>query len=98
MVTYVTHETLSHALTAEGAQIALQGSHEARVWQACPSKGAGTPITAAELEQAVGGGVAGVGQGRAFKNKWIAKEGAGFVKLVSRTKEREQMMGSSRMT
>jgi len=76
------HEALSHVLTQEGAQIALEGSHEARVWNALPVKGEGTPLTAQQLQQAVGKESASVGQGRAFKAKWIGKEGDGFVKLV----------------
>ena len=82
MVTIEFHETLSHVLTQEGAQIALEGSHEARVWNALPMKGGGTPLTAQQLQQAVGKESASVGQGRAFKAKWIGKEGDGFVKLV----------------
>ena len=83
MITYTTQETLSHVLTAEGASIALNGSHEARVWAAVPAKGEGEPITPKQLEEKVGGEAAKVGQGRAFKNKWIAKEGSGLVKIVS---------------
>lgn len=83
MITYTTQETLSHVLTPEGASIALNGSHEARVWAATPAKGEGEPITSKGLEAKIGGESAKVGQGRAFKNKWIAKEGNGFVKLVS---------------
>ncbi len=83
MITYTTQETLSHVLTAEGASIALNGSHEARVWAAVPAKGEGEPISPKDLEAKIGGEAAKVGQGRAFKNKWIAKEGSGLVKLVS---------------
>jgi len=82
MVTIEFHETLSHVLTQEGAQIALEGSHEARVWNALPMKGEGTPLTVQQLQGAVGKESASVGQGRAFKAKWIGKEGDGFVKLV----------------
>lgn len=82
MLAYTTHETTSHVLTAEGSSIAMNGSHEARVWAALPTKGQGKPITPKELEQLIGGEVAKVGQGRAFKNKWIAKEADGLVKLV----------------
>ena len=82
MVTIDFHETLSHVLTQEGAQIALEGSHEARVWNALPTKGEGTPLTVRQLQEAVGKESASVGQGRAFKAKWIGKEGDGFVKLV----------------
>ena len=83
MITYETHETMSHVLTPEGAYIALNGSHEARVWSAVPAKGEGKAMTPKELEEKIGGEIAKVGQGRAFKNKWIAKEGDGLVKLVS---------------
>lgn len=75
---------MSHVLTPEGSSIALNGSHEARVWAALPVKGQGTPVTPKELEAVVGSEVAKVGQGRAFKNKWIAKDGSGLVKLVRR--------------
>lgn len=83
MISYETHETTSHVLTDEGATIALNGSHEARVWAAVPAKGEGTPITPKQLEQTLTAEIAKVGQGRAFKNKWIVKEGDGLVKLVS---------------
>ena len=82
MVTIEFHETLSHVLTQEGAQIALEGSHEARVWNALPMKGEGNPLTVQQLQGVVGKESASVGQGRAFKAKWIGKEGNGFVKLV----------------
>lgn len=85
MISYDTHETSSHSLTPEGAQIALEGSHEARVWAALPAKGEGDPLGAQELKKKVGDDAAKVGQGRAFKNNWIAKEGNGFVKAVSRS-------------
>jgi phenylalanyl-tRNA synthetase alpha chain len=83
MITYETHETVSHVLTSEGSSIALNGSHEARVWAAVPAKGEGVPMPPKELERIVGSEIAKVGQGRAFKNKWVGKEGDGLVKLVS---------------
>lgn len=83
MITYTTQETVSHVLTQEGAQIALQGSHEARVWNACPTKGEAPPVPIKELQTKVGVETAKIGQGQAFKNKWIGKEGDGLVKLVS---------------
>jgi phenylalanyl-tRNA synthetase alpha chain len=82
MVTIEFHETLSHVLTQEGAHIAIEGSHEARVWGALPMKGEGAPVTPQGLQEALGKESASVGQGRAFKAKWIGKEGDGFVKLV----------------
>ena len=74
MITYTTQETVSHVLTQEGAQIALQGSHEARVFNACPVKGEGSPIPIKELQQKVGAETAKIGQGQAFKNKWQFSE------------------------
>ena len=82
MIVYTTQETLSHVLTPEGASIALNGSHEARVWAALPVKGEGEPVTPKQLEEKVGSEAAKVGQGRAFKSKWIGKEGNGLIKLV----------------
>ncbi len=82
MVIYETNEIVVHTLTPEGSQIAQEGSHEARVWSALPEKGHGTPITPLQLKKLVGEDTAKVGQGRAFKNGWISKEGDGLVKLV----------------
>lgn len=82
MVSYETHETLSHVATEEGEQIIRDGSHEARVWSALPMKDQGSPLTVEALKKAVGDETAKIGQGRAFKNGWIGKNGNGFVKLV----------------
>ncbi|KAF8525346.1 tRNA synthetases class II core domain (F)-domain-containing protein [Gautieria morchelliformis] len=83
MITYTTQEDLVHVLTPEGAQVAQQGSHEARVWAAVPAKGEGTSLSVKDLKAKVGDDAAKVGQGRAFKNGWVGKEGDGLVKLVS---------------
>ncbi|KAJ7507958.1 phenylalanine-tRNA ligase [Mycena galericulata] len=85
MVKFDMHEVVSHVLTPEGSQIAVDGSHEARVWSALPTKGQGTP------SNRVGDGSAKVGQARAFKNGWIGKEGDGLVKLVSTIKDITQL-------
>jgi len=82
MVTYQAHEVVSYALTPEGAQIANEGSHEARVWHVLPENGKGTSISPAELKKLVGDETAKIGQGRAFKNGWIGKAGNGLVRLV----------------
>jgi phenylalanyl-tRNA synthetase alpha chain len=82
MIDYETHEVLIHTLTPEGVQIASGGSHEARVWSALPEKGKGTPISPVQLKKVVGDEIAKIGQGQAFKNGWIGKEGDGLVKLV----------------
>jgi phenylalanyl-tRNA synthetase alpha chain len=82
MIAYETHENIFHVPTPEGAQISENGSHEARVWSVLPLKGQGNPLTLNGLKEGVGNETAAVGQGRAFKNGWIGKEGNGFVKLV----------------
>lgn len=82
MIAYDTHEVLTHVVTPEGSQIIADGSHEARVWSVLPPKGQGNPMTPVQLKKAVGDETAKVGQGRAFKNGWIAKEGDGLVKAV----------------
>ncbi|KAK1229512.1 Phenylalanyl-tRNA synthetase, beta subunit, cytoplasmic [Marasmius sp. AFHP31] len=87
MITYETHEVFSYALTPEGSQIAKEGSHEARVWSALPLKGQGKPVTPVELKKQVGDETAKVGQGRAFKNGWIAKEADGLVKVADTIKD-----------
>lgn len=82
MIKYETHEVLTHVPTPEGALILKDGSHEARVWKVLPAKGFEVPMSPAQLKKEVGDETAKVGQGRAFKNGWIAKEGDGLVKLV----------------
>ncbi|KAJ7276539.1 tRNA synthetases class II core domain (F)-domain-containing protein [Mycena haematopus] len=91
MVKFETHEIVSHVLTPEGSQIAVEGSHEARVWSALPAKGEGTPVTPVQLKKKVGDETAKVGQGRAFKNGWIGKDGDGLVKLTSNIKDVTQL-------
>ncbi|KAF8663383.1 hypothetical protein AX16_000958 [Volvariella volvacea WC 439] len=82
MIQYETHEVFSHTLTPEGEQISKDGSHEARVWAALPAKGESSPVTPVELKKRIGDETAKVGQGRAFKNGWIGKDGDGLVKLA----------------
>lgn len=82
MVNYTTQEVQSHVLTPEGEQIAEQGSHEARVWAAVPDNDSGTVLPINDLKNKVGDESAKVGQGRAFKNGWVGKQGNGLVKLV----------------
>lgn len=77
-------EAFAYALTQEGNDIADKGSHEAVVWSVLPLKGQGAPLSIKDLKQKVGDETAKIGQGRAFKNGWIGKEGDGLVKLVRR--------------
>ena len=72
MVIYETIDREEAILEPEAQEIAANGSHEARVFEALSNAVDG--LTIAELETAVGDrNVAKVGQGKAFKSKWIAK-------------------------
>jgi phenylalanyl-tRNA synthetase alpha chain len=72
MVTYDTIDREEAVLEHEALEIAANGSHEARVFEAL--KLAIDGLTVSELEAAVGDKtVVKVGQGKAFKSKWIAK-------------------------
>ncbi|KAB8302269.1 hypothetical protein EYC80_005710 [Monilinia laxa] len=80
MITYETIDREEAILEAEGEEIAANGSHEARVFEALRKAVDG--LTISELEAAVGDkNVVKVGQGKAFKSKWIAKGKEG--KLVA---------------
>lgn len=82
MVTFKQINLEQHVLTAEGAQIAQSGSHEFRVWAALPPPGSDAGLTAHQIADKVGKDVAKVGQGKAMKNKWVAKKGDGFLQAV----------------
>ncbi|KAF4627111.1 hypothetical protein G7Y89_g11048 [Cudoniella acicularis] len=82
MVTYETIDREEAILEAEAVEIAASGSHEARVFDALRKAMDG--LTVLELEEAVGDkNVVKVGQGKAFKSKWIAKGKEG--RLVAST-------------
>ncbi|PFH52843.1 hypothetical protein AMATHDRAFT_73967 [Amanita thiersii Skay4041] len=90
MILYETNEDLTYILTPEGAQLSKNGSHEARIWSALPPKGHGAPLTPSQLKQILGDETAKIGQGRAFKNGWIGKEGDGFIRLAMEIKDSTQ--------
>lgn len=72
MVTYDTIEREEAILEPEGEQIAENGSHEARVFEALRSAIEG--LTVQDLEKTIGDkNVVKIGQGKAFKEKWISK-------------------------
>lgn len=72
MVTYDTIEREEAILEPEGEQIAASGSHEARVFDALRSAVDG--LTVQDLEKTIGDkSVVKIGQGKAFKEKWISK-------------------------
>ncbi|KAG9564037.1 phenylalanyl-tRNA synthetase-like protein alpha chain, partial [Aureobasidium melanogenum] len=70
MVTYDTNDKEQVILTKEGEQIANEGSHEFKVWDAVKRRG---QMPLKELPNEVGADSAKVGQGNAFKLKWIKK-------------------------
>jgi phenylalanyl-tRNA synthetase alpha chain len=72
MITYETIDREEAVLEPEAEEIAANGSHEARVFKALRQAVDGLTIT--ELEAAVGDkNAAKLGQGKAFKSKWISK-------------------------
>lgn len=80
MVKYETIEREEAILEPEGQQIAEHGSHEARVFEALRQAVGG--MTVQDLEKTIGDKtVTKVGQGKAFKEKWVKKSDDG--KLVA---------------
>jgi phenylalanyl-tRNA synthetase alpha chain len=72
MIRYETIDREEAILEDEGAEIEANGSHEARVFEALRKAVEG--LTVKELEAAIGDKkAASLGQGKAFKSKWIAK-------------------------
>ncbi|KAL2918990.1 Phenylalanyl-tRNA synthetase, beta subunit, cytoplasmic [Polyrhizophydium stewartii] len=75
-------------LTPEGAEVAKDGSHEARVFNAVPAGAEGISIP----EAIVGAAAAKFGQGAAFKAKWIGKNSTGrLVRLVESIVDQTQV-------
>lgn len=89
MVEYDTVEREIAALTKEGEEIANNGSHEAKVFEAVVAALDGLKI--GDLPGIVGKDNAKVGQGNAFKRGWIKKDGvllrANTETIVDETRE-----------
>jgi phenylalanyl-tRNA synthetase alpha chain len=89
MVEYETIEREVAALSKEGEDIAANGSHEAKVFQAVVAAMEGLKI--GDLPEIVGKENAKVGQGNAFKKGWIKKDGqllrANTDTIVDQTRE-----------
>ncbi|RIB00995.1 tRNA synthetases class II core domain (F)-domain-containing protein [Gigaspora rosea] len=79
MVKYETIEEEVWVLTNEGNEIADKGSHEAKVFDTIPVGEEGIAISA--LREILGE-TAKIGQGKAFKNKWVIKNGDNLVRAV----------------
>ncbi|KAF2739337.1 putative phenylalanine--tRNA ligase beta chain [Polyplosphaeria fusca] len=72
MIRYDTLEREEAILEPEGEQIAANGSHEARVFEVLRKAVEG--LTVQELEKEIGDkNITKLGQGKAFKEKWISK-------------------------
>ncbi|OTA51920.1 putative phenylalanine--tRNA ligase beta chain [Hypoxylon sp. EC38] len=81
MVTYDTIEREEAILEPEGEQIAANGSHEARVFEALRTAVDG--LTLQDLEKTIGDkNIVKIGQGKAFKEKWISKTKDGKFKAA----------------
>jgi len=92
MVQYEPLERDEAILEPEGEQIAAHGSHEARVFEALRQALDG--LTVQELEKAIGDkNVTKVGQGKAFKEKWISKTKDGKLKATVRLSFLSKLLG-----
>jgi len=81
MVSFETLERDEAILEPEGEEIAAKGSHEARVFEALRQAMDG--LTIPDLEKAIGDKtVTRLGQGKAFKEKWITKTKDGKFKAA----------------
>ncbi|KAF2841069.1 phenylalanyl-tRNA synthetase-like protein alpha chain [Patellaria atrata CBS 101060] len=76
MIMYDTSVGEQVQLTDEGNTIVTEGSHEYKVWSAIKEHG---KVSMKELPKLVGPDSAKVGQGAAFKNKWIKKDGDNLI-------------------
>lgn len=80
MITYETIDKEEAELTEEAVGIVRDGSHEAKVYDAVCA--ALDELKISELPKVVGAASAKVGQGKAFKEGWIKKDGDKLVKNV----------------
>ena len=84
MITYEQVEREEAFLEPEAEIIVTHGSHEARVFEAVRQAVDGLSIQ--DLEGKIGDKtVTKLGQGKAFKEKWIKKDGAKLIALVRYT-------------
>ncbi|RPB29545.1 hypothetical protein L211DRAFT_832253 [Terfezia boudieri ATCC MYA-4762] len=85
MITYETVDKEEAELTDEAAGIVKDGSHEAKVYEAVCMSLDGLKIS--ELAKVVGASSAKVGQGKAFKEGWIKKDGDRLLKAAPSIKD-----------
>lgn len=88
MVEYDTNDREEVVLTSEGQQIADEGSHEYKVWDAVKKAG-----KLSLKDPALASPSAKLGQGNAFKLKWIKKDGDSLVPVADSVQDstREQL-------
>lgn len=77
MIEYEQHTAEEIALTAEGRQIADEGSHEFKVWDAVRQQG-----RLSLKDPALASKSAKIGQGKAFALKWVKKDGENLVPIA----------------
>ncbi|KAI9705251.1 MAG: Phenylalanyl-tRNA synthetase, beta subunit, cytoplasmic [Bogoriella megaspora] len=85
MIEYQASDSEKVVLTAEGQTICEQGSHEYKVWDAVKRK---RSIKIKDLPNEVGTDSAKIGQGNAFKLKWIKKDGDALVPVASEVQDK----------
>ncbi|SMY18795.1 unnamed protein product [Zymoseptoria tritici ST99CH_1A5] len=76
MVGYDTNDTEQVILTGEGQQICDEGSHEYKVWEAVKKAG-----RLGLKDPALSTASAKIGQGNAFKQQWVKKDGDALIPL-----------------
>ncbi|KAF2138318.1 uncharacterized protein K452DRAFT_328861 [Aplosporella prunicola CBS 121167] len=84
MVTYETADSELVVLTKEGQAISDEGSHEFKVWEAVKQAG---KVAIKELPGLVKNADVKVGQGNAFRNKWIKKDGDSLIPLADEVQD-----------
>ncbi|KAK3676782.1 Phenylalanyl-tRNA synthetase, beta subunit, cytoplasmic [Recurvomyces mirabilis] len=88
MVEYDTKDREEVALTKEGQEIVNEGSHEFKVWDAVRQAG-----RLSLKDPSLASANAKIGQGNAFKLKWVKKDGDALVSLTESVQDatREQL-------
>lgn len=71
MIKYAVKDEVRYALTQESSAIVAEGSPEARVWAALPADGSGAGLDV--LRRTLPADTLKIGQGQAFRKKWIKK-------------------------
>ena len=103
MVSSKANEVEKWVLTDEGREIATNGSHEKRVFDSVPALPLRILIKDLEVllfngkwilisQTVLPSDVVKIGQGKAFKNKWIVKEGDYLKRAVASVEDTTQIL------